>query len=101
MDTLELLRAMAEASAKPDAEGALPAHVTRFTLEYAAAPKPAAEQARLEALVGAELPPLMPLDEDLPQFLVLQFADVPRTVSTPGLFAIADQLARELDLRSC
>ena len=56
---------------------------------------------RLETLAGVRLPPLFALDDRLPQFLLLQFADVPRTISSPGLFAIADLLARELGLRSC
>lgn len=98
---MELLRALAGASTAAGAGDALPPHVTRFTLEYVEAPDPAAEQARLEAVAGTKLPPLTGLDPDLPLFLVLQFADLPRTVSTPGLFAVADLLARELGLRSC
>jgi serine protease len=101
MSTAGLLHAIAKASAAGDAGGALPAQVIRFTLEYSSSPDAVAEHARLQELIGETLPPLVRLDEDLPEFLVLQFADVPRTISTPGLFSVADFLGRELGLRSC
>lgn len=100
MSSLELLRAIAAAS-EATVDEQLPPHVVRFTLEFAGSSNPAAERARLEVVLATPVPPLFALDPDLPQFLVLQFADVPRRVSTPGLFAMADLLTRELNLVSC
>jgi len=102
MSALDLLRTIAAVSQAPSTGEALPPRVVRFTLEYAETPDPAVERARIAALAGAPAPELGPLDPELlPRFLVLQFADVARTISTPALFALADLLVSELGLVSC
>jgi hypothetical protein len=100
MSALEVLKAAASVGYGA-LEGALPPRILRFTLEYGGIADLEAERRRLAALLEAQGFELSYLDEDLPAFLLLQFPGVPRTISTPTLFAMADALARDLGLASC
>jgi serine protease len=100
MSAMEVLR-VAAGLAEDTTEGGLPPRVVRFTLEYAQTPDVSAERNRLAAFLGSDQFSLEPLDPDLPQFLVLQFPGVLRTISTPTLYAMAAELARGLNLVSC
>ena len=100
MSAMEVLRVAAGLS-EAKTEGMLPPRVVRFTLEYAEKPDVSVESNRLAAFLGSNRFSLEPLDPDLPQFLVLQFPGVLRTISTPTLYAMAAELAKGLDLVSC
>src|SRR5258706_7844641 len=100
MSALDVLKEVA-AVADARTETALPARIIRFALEYESVPDLAAEAARLAAFLQSDRFSLLPLDDDLPRFLVLQFPGVRRTVSTPTLFAMAGEIARALNLVSC
>src|SRR6516165_12505246 len=100
MSALNVLQAAAAVS-KGSAEGALPPHIVRFTLEYASKPDLVKESGRIRAMLGASGFELDPFDPDLAQFAVLQFPGVARTISAPTLYAMADELARNLGLVSC
>jgi serine protease len=100
MSALDVLRAAAKVS-QGSVEGALPPHIVRFTLEYASKPDLAGERERIRTLLGAGGFQLDPFDPDLPNFAVLQFPGVARTISPPTLYAMADELARNLSLVSC
>lgn len=100
MSAIEVLKAVAAVSVGK-LEGSLPSRAIRFTLEYRSKPSLASERDRLASFLGASGFELEPLDPELPQFLVLQFPGVRRTISTPVLFAMADEIARALELVSC
>lgn len=100
MPALDLLKAVAKAGGAKT-EPALPPQIVRFTLEYAQAPDPLAERLWLEAWLQADGFALDLLDADLPTFLVLQFPGVLRTISTPGLFEMAAEIASARNLVSC
>jgi hypothetical protein len=100
MSALEVLKTAAAFTGGKVA-GGLPPDIVRFTLEYRQEPDLAQERQRIATLLGADGFKLEPLDPDLPRFLVLQFPGIARTISTPTLYAMADELARELNLVSC
>jgi serine protease len=100
VSSLNILRAAAALSSG-SAEGGLPPHIVRFTLEYAGVPDLAKERERIRALLQADGFELDSFDPDLLNFAVLQFPGVARTISTPTLYAMADELARNLGLVSC
>lgn len=100
MSALDVLKAVAAAS-QGTVEGGLLPRIVRFTLEYGSAPNLAEESKRIGQFLGTGSVSLEPLDADLPSFLVLQFPDVLRSISTPTLYAMAAELARGLDLVSC
>jgi serine protease len=100
MSALNVLKAAASVS-QGSVEGALPPHIVRFTLEYASKPDLANESERIRVMLGARGFELDPFDPDLPNFAVLQFPGVARTISAPTLYGMADELARNLGLLSC
>ncbi|PWE77157.1 hypothetical protein XF30_10575 [Bradyrhizobium sp. SUTN9-2] len=79
----------------------LPMDIIRFVLECTSAADPARVREQLLPLIGADTFDLRPLDQQLPNFLVLQFPGVPRTIAPPRLFAAADLLCDKLGLVSC
>src|SRR5258708_1687953 len=100
MSALEVLRAAAAIGGKSTDSG-LPPRIVRFELEYGQLPKLGVERRKARKLLGADHFTITPLDKALPRFAVLQFPDVPRTISTPTLYAMAGELARGLKLVSC
>jgi len=100
MSALEVLQAAA-AAGRSKSPGGLPPRIVRFELEYRKAPDLAKDRRRLQKVLGADGFKLEPLDKSLPTFAVLQFPDVPRTISTPTLYAMAAELVRSLNLVSC
>ncbi len=100
MSAFDVLKAVAAAS-QGTVESGLPPRIVRFTLEYGSAPNLALESKRIAQFLGTDSVSLEPLDADLPSFLVLQFPGVPRSISTPTLYAMAAELARGLELVSC
>jgi hypothetical protein len=100
MPDFDVLKTVAAAS-QGRTEGALPPRIVRFTLEYAVPPDLGTERQRIAAFLQAGNFELQPLDQDLPQFVVLQFPGVQRTISTPTLYAMANELARGLNLVTC
>jgi hypothetical protein len=100
MSALNVLKAAASVS-QGSVEGALPPHIVRFTLEYASKPDLDKERERIRVMLGASGFELDPFDPDLPNFAILQFPGVPRTISAPTLYAMADELTRALGLVSC
>ncbi len=97
--SLEILKAAASIAPPEPVEG-FPPDLLRITLEYPEAPDPAVERARLAALLEGEGFSLTVLDEDLPEFLVLQFPEVERRQAPDTLFAAADALVDALGLVS-
>lgn len=97
--SMDFLRQVAELATpgSPVPEGALP---LRFVLEYATAPVPADEAARIADLLGGEGFALAPVDPDLPRFLALEFPGVERRMAPDRLFAAADALIEPLGLVS-
>jgi serine protease len=94
--------AAAGRSASASASIALAQGLLRFTLEYATRPDEAAERAKVEALIGGGSFQLFRLPPGAdPLIYILQFPDVPREQSAGFLFAVADFIRAELDLRSC
>lgn len=98
---IELLKLAAEVNQAAVASG-LPSSILRFSLEYETAPVLAEERARLAALLGNDGFSLRPLPsgED-PEILLLEFPAVQRQQSAAFLFEVAQELAEQLDLRSC
>ncbi|KMK68467.1 S8 family serine peptidase [Puniceibacterium sp. IMCC21224] len=97
--SLEILRT-AESFAASEPEPGLPNNRLRITLEYATPPDLLAQRARIEELLGGPNFDLKPLDDQLPEFLVLQFPGVERRMAPQTLFAAADALVVALDLVS-
>ncbi|MET4065237.1 serine protease [Bradyrhizobium sp. S3.2.6] len=96
---LELLRLIAGA-----AEGTvagMPPGIVRFTLELPPGANPDDLKTKLVTLLGAESFTLEPLAAKAPEFVVLQFPGVRRTIAPPRLFAVASYLVDELGLVSC
>lgn len=84
MSALNVLKAAASVG-QGSVEGALPPHIVRFTLEYASKPDLASERERIASMLGARGFELDPFDPDLPNFAILQFPGVSRTISAPTL----------------
>ncbi|KRQ07645.1 hypothetical protein AOQ73_12110 [Bradyrhizobium pachyrhizi] len=79
----------------------LPSNTIRFVLESAADSDLAVLHSKLLDLLGVSSVDLQPLADTAPEFTVLQFPGVRRTVAPPRLFAIATYLSKWLGLVSC
>jgi serine protease len=101
MSILDILGAVAAESSRDDLHGAMPPDIVRFTLEYPTPPDLGKARQSLAEFLGSDRFVLEPLDPELAHFLVLQFPGVPRTISTPTLYAMADEFVRRLNLVSC
>lgn len=100
MAMLDILKAAA-AVAEGTVAGQLPPRTIRFALEYAQPPEVSTERGRIADLLKSQTFDLEVLDDELPTFLVLQFPGVERSISTPTLYGMADEIRRQLDLVSC
>lgn len=100
MNEIEILRFAADVAETERIEG-LPPNILRFVLEYENAPTVTEERNKLAKIFSSSRFMLEYLDEELPQFLVLQFPGVERRLAPQTLFAIADDLASRLELVSC
>lgn len=76
-------------------------NVLSFEVEYLDRPEIEDERRRIATSIGTENFELTTIHKDLPRYLVLRFSDVGRSISRRGQFAIADELATRLNLRSC
>jgi hypothetical protein len=99
LDSLDILRAIAQASQGEDP--VLRPGIVRFQLELKDPGEAAGLRARIADLLKSDRFSLAPLGRLLPNFHVLQFPGVPRTLAPDRLFAIADELVEALDLVSC
>jgi len=99
MADLDILRAVSQASLGDDK--VLRPGIVRFQLELKDPSKARSLRKEIVKLLGAGRFSLAPLDSLLPNFYVLQFPGVPRTVAPDRLFAIADALVEALNLVSC
>lgn len=101
MSAMDILAAVAAESSQDDLHGGTPPDIVRFTLEYPTTPDLSNARQAVSDLLRSDRFALEALDPTLPQFLILQFPRVQRTISAPTLYAMANELARRLDLISC
>ncbi len=95
-----LIKAVAK-NASEAVTNELPPGVVRFELEYDRTPDLAAEKSTLATYLAIGNFELLQLHHEIPNILILQFPEVKRTISRRGQFAIAAELAKVLNLRSC